>query len=101
MVGTNEDAWAKRAEASDGEMSKFERSMVPKSARISIPLKHSRALRRYAQELISLANRLEFLSHRSDMTERAILAEAHHAVRVIDHRINPLKDSNVVPLPKQ
>ena len=100
MVGTNEDAWNKRIEASDGDMSDWDRSMVPKSARLTIPLRHSRQLRKAAETLKMLANRLENLSRRNDMTERTILHEAWWNVRIADGLINP-DASNVVSLPKK
>lgn len=69
-----------------GEMNSFDRSLVPKEARVSIPLTHSRDLRRIAKILMLLASELESVSGWS-IPERSILNEAWDRVRTADRLI--------------
>lgn len=71
----------------DPEMNGLDVRVVAKNARLTIPLTHSRQLRRHADQLRALAGKLETLSTYTDVRERTILMEAWFEIRAADRRI--------------
>lgn len=61
------------------DLTTMDKKLVPRTKRITVPLAHSRELRRIAEYMRVLANQLEKISCYTDVTEKDILimAEKH------------------------
>lgn len=61
-------------------LSKNERMILGFVLRVDIPLDNSRNLRRYAEKIRGLAEQLDFISRRTDLSEYQLLLEAKMAM---------------------
>jgi hypothetical protein len=63
----------RRPKPGEDVLSPDDRMLIGNSVRINVPLDHSRNLRRYAEFLRGFAMQIDFLSRRTDLSERQIL----------------------------
>jgi hypothetical protein len=63
------------------ELHNYERAYVGRSARVDVPLKSVVSLRRVADELRGLANKIEFLSHELHERPTYVMLGVRDAVR--------------------
>jgi hypothetical protein len=73
------------------EITKHEEAYVGKTARVEVPLRSVTALRRVADELRGLANRLEFLGHEKTDRPSEVLLEARSLVRQCNHKMAAIR----------
>jgi hypothetical protein len=82
-----------------GGLTRTQREVLGFVLRLDIPLDNSRNLRRYAEKIRGLADQLDFISRRTDLTEHQLLWEARtaaFAVRQHVREIYPTK-SRILP----
>jgi hypothetical protein len=80
-------------------LARYQREHLGFVARLDIPLDNSRNLRRYAEHLRSLAEKLDFLSRRTDLSEFDCLLEARISVKMVREVFLELYPTNSRLLP--
>lgn len=83
---TPEEVMAARRPAPPG-LSEIDRSIVGGPCRITVPLEDAVSMRRVGDTLSGLAEQLQALSRRTDLTERQVLMLCRQALRDADREI--------------
>jgi hypothetical protein len=82
-------------------LTRAEREHLGFVLRIDIPLDNSRNLRRYAEHLRGLAEKLDVISRRTDLTEYQLLTEARFAAFMVRKVFLEIYPTNTRILPRK